>query len=257
MPLLVPSTSNPGVLSEVDVLPLLSDLANRYVPSEANDWEGGLENVLAPLIGAIGLTLLFNKLDIGGGGNTSAGNWRDLLQALRTLTSVKGIASVIPTIPSFDPLAHGQMPPEVLEHRSLLGPFLRLSTFPDAFGTISQQYFPNPSEMTREAVASASASLRGTLQNVQGTLHAVLHAIVLASPSSREAVLAYYGHVAAANTKRAAMRVDPKTVSTEGFIINLHTTLLAFAGPFTDPQFSKVRFLVPCSLTCLTNPFLD
>lgn len=39
------------------------------------------------------------------------------------------------------------------------------------------------------------------------------------------------------------MRVDPTTVSTEGFIINLHAVLLRFAEPFLDAGFTKVGSL--------------
>lgn len=53
-------------------------------------------------------------------------------------------------------------------------------------------------------------------------------------------MLSYLGHVNAANAKRAAMQVDPNTVSTHGFIINLHALLLRFAEPFMDARLSKV-----------------
>lgn len=68
----------------------------------------------------------------------------------------------------------------------------------------------------------------------------MLNNIVRAGPKPREAVLSYLGNILAANAKRAAMRVDPNTVSSEGFIINLHNVLLSFAQPFMDSQFSKV-----------------
>lgn len=42
------------------------------------------------------------------------------------------------------------------------------------------------------------------------------------------------------------MRVDPRTVSTHGFIINIHAILLGFADPFVDKDYTKVRrFFVP------------
>lgn len=68
------------------------------------------------------------------------------------------------------------------------------------------------------------------------------------SPASREAVLDYFGQVAQANVKRAAIQVDLKTVSSHGFMINLFVALLGFAGPFMDAQYSKVLAL------CLRRP---
>lgn len=117
--------------------------------------------------------------------------------------------------------------------------------------------------MVRGNIDSASASLRGTLNGVQvstllsrrfafarwtlseafaqQSLFRIFDNIVRASPTARQAVLAYLGQVATLNAKRAAMRVDPNTVSTEGFIVNLHAILLRFAEPFLDAGFTKVR----------------
>lgn len=64
--------------------------------------------------------------------------------------------------------------------------------------------------------------------------------MVRASPAARGAVLGYFGRVASLNAKRAAMRVDPNTVSSEGYIINLHAILMRFAEPFLDAGFTKV-----------------
>lgn len=117
--------------------------------------------------------------------------------------------------------------------------------------------------MGRGNVESASASLRGTLgglqvsfilqrvpnihpnlSSLQSILFQMLNNIVRAGPKPREAVLSYFGNVLKANSKRAAMRVDPNTVSSEGFIINLHSILLSFAQPFMDAQFTKVSLLM-------------
>jgi ubiquitin conjugation factor E4 B len=68
--------------------------------------------------------------------------------------------------------------------------------------------------------------------------------IVRSGPKGREAVLAYLGNTAKVNAKRAAMRVDPNTVSSHGFIINLHTILLSFAQPFMDSKYSKARWVL-------------
>ena len=86
--------------------------------------------------------------------------------------------------------------------------------------------------MTRGDIESASSSLRGTQRGVQVrlpspsylprqlcsqiTLFQILNNIVRAGLKPREAVLAYFGNVAKANAKRAAMRVEPGTMSTHG-----------------------------------------
>lgn len=73
----------------------------------------------------------------------------------------------------------------------------------------------------------------------QNSLFRIFDNIVRSSPAAREAVLAYLGQAAALNAKRAAMRVDPNTVSTERFVTNLHAILLRFAEPFMDTSFSQ------------------
>ena len=42
------------------------------------------------------------------------------------------------------------------------------------------------------------------------------------------------------NVKRGGMQVDPETVASDGFMINLQTVLLRFAEPFMDSKYSKV-----------------
>ncbi|POY75438.1 hypothetical protein BMF94_1509 [Rhodotorula taiwanensis] len=252
-PLLIPNSTPipPAYLQLGDLPALLTDLANRFTPSAANDFEGGLEDILLPLFTRWNTHLLTHKLDIGGGpanvlggGASASPSWRDILQAVQSLTEIKLIAATLPTLQGWD-LPAGQAQAPRLEYATLLGPLLRLSVFPDGAPALPQAYFPDPSVMVRGNIDSASASLRGTLNGVQQSLFRIFDNIVRASPTARQAVLAYLGQVATLNAKRAAMRVDPNTVSTEGFIVNLHAILLRFAEPFLDAGFTKIDKIDP------------
>lgn len=120
---------------------------------------------------------------------------------MQSLSEIKLVAATLPTLPGWDlPSDQGQQQAPRLEYHTLLGPLLRLSTFPDgavrpssclpfgcdpyAFGgelvrsraplpltpkkpSLPQAYFPEPSSMVRGNIDSASASLRGTLHGVQ------------------------------------------------------------------------------------------
>lgn len=281
-PLLITSSPLPptSALSSTDLPSLLQDLAARFSPSAANDFEGGLEDIVGPLINSLGLRLMTNRIDIGGGGQGGTG-WREIVGAVQSLLEVKGVAMMVPEVNNWDVSTNPRATAPALELASLLGPFLRLTTFPDTFVSvfprrvgvqkltndfqqpeIAKAYLSDPTAMGRGNVESASASLRGTLGGLQvsyaamarllvtlliadcisaqSILFQVLNNIVRAGPKPREAVLSYFGNVLKANSKRAAMRVDPNTVSSEGFIINLHSILLSFAQPFMDAQFSKV-----------------
>ena len=71
----------------------------------------------------------------------------------------------------------------------------------------------------------------------------VFNTIVRASPESREAVLQYFSRVVSLNVKRSGMQVDPNTVASDSFMINIQSILLGFAEPFMDATYSKVREL--------------
>lgn len=173
----------------------------RFTPSASNDYEGGLDEILLPLFTRWNSHLLTHKLDIGGGPAASANatpTWRDILQAVQSLSEIKLVAATLPTLPGWDlPSDQGQQQAPRLEYHTLLGPLLRLSTFPDGAvrppapfprpcsrkrtcsltrsillaycqkPSLPHAYFPEPSSMVRGNIDSASASLRGTLHGVQ------------------------------------------------------------------------------------------
>lgn len=140
-PLFIPQSQlpQPVPLQASDLPSLLTDLAIRYTPSETNDGDSGLDEILLPLLQRWGSILLHNKLDIGGGGNLANTNgigWRDILLALQNLTEVKPIAKLMPELRGWNPLRESErgaveVKAEEFEYRALWGPWLRLSSFPD------------------------------------------------------------------------------------------------------------------------------
>ncbi|GAA6010598.1 hypothetical protein JCM11491_002989 [Sporobolomyces phaffii] len=255
-PLLIPQSQlpQPVPLQSSDLPSLLTDLSLRFTPSEANDGESGLDEILLPLLQRWGSVLLLNKLDIGGGGNLANTNglgWRDILLAIQNLTEVKPIAKLMTELRGWNPLKESEggagveVKAEEFEYRALWGPWLRLSSFPDGATALPQAYFPEPTSMGQGNIQSASTSLRGTLAGLQTLLFRILSNLVRSSPSSRESVLEFFASVAKLNAKRAAMRVDPHTVSTEGFIVNLHTVLLGLCEPFLDAGLTKIDKIDP------------
>lgn len=111
----------------------MHDLSVRFVPSATNDFEAGLEEIIGPLINKLGLALVTNRTDIGGGGQSSGPGWRDAVLAVQNLAENKGVATMLPEVRNWDVSSDPRATPPALEMASLLGPFLRLSTFPDAF----------------------------------------------------------------------------------------------------------------------------
>lgn len=120
-------------LQPTDLSALMYDLSTRFVPSASNDYEAGLEDIIGPLINKLAIHLLTSRSDIGGGGQGTPPSWRDAMQAIQSLSEVKGAALMMPEIKNWDVSADPRATAPALEMASLLGPFLRLSTFPDAF----------------------------------------------------------------------------------------------------------------------------
>ncbi|GAA5820843.1 hypothetical protein JCM11251_001840 [Rhodosporidiobolus azoricus] len=257
-PLLLPSLPLPQILaqqniSSSDAASILQDLAARYVPSEANDHESGLESILVPLLSSWNAFLLANKVDIGSTGGISGPNagalsgvgWREILNAWQNLCEVKPVAGFLPTVEGFDPTVQAGVGAEMIEYRGLLGPVTRMGAYPDGAPALAQAYFPSPSDMGRGNIDSATASLRGVLNGVQTTLFRIHDLLVRSSPTARISLLSYLARIASLNGKRAAMRVDPATVSSEAFVGNLHAVLLRLCEPFMDPGFTKIDKIDP------------
>lgn len=99
-----------------------------------------------------------------------------------------------------------------------------------------------------------SRSLRYPAPFIQQSTFNILNAIVRSStatatpppnpspgPAPRESVLNYFARVIQLNTKRSGSHVDPTTVASDGFMVNLLAVLLHFSDPFLDAKFTKVR----------------
>ncbi|KAM0790391.1 hypothetical protein ACM66B_003273 [Microbotryomycetes sp. NB124-2] len=241
-PLFNPSAKRPKtmLLQSSDAGAFISDLAARYTSTDGDDSEPGLESILEPLVNGLAMRLLTQRIGLDATAQADGASWRDLIGALQQLTEVKAAASALTSMRSWNVTRDERITAPALELAFALGPFLRLGMFPETFPSIAQGYFPEPTKMGRGNVESATASLQNTLSSLQGILFAILNNIVRSGATAREAVLSFLASTAQLNAKRAAMRVDPATVSSHSFILNLHTILLSFAKPFLDPSHSKI-----------------
>ena len=68
---------------------------------------------------------------------------------------------------------------------------------------------------------------------IQITLHAAVKNILVAGTEPRDRVLEYISETIVKNEKRAAMQIDPKLVSSDGFMLNLVSLCLKLCEPFT------------------------
>ncbi|EEY19687.1 ubiquitin conjugation factor E4 [Verticillium alfalfae VaMs.102] len=126
--------------------------------------------------------------------------------------------------------------PEV-ERKTILGPFFRLSPLQSE---VSLTYFPNPRSLDKGRAAQSQDALRAILRVYQDELFAIANAFIRADSDTRNRMLDWCALGVNTNHKRRAIQVDPREVSSDGFMVNLTVILDRFCSPFMDTTFSKV-----------------
>ncbi|ESK87147.1 ubiquitin fusion degradation protein [Moniliophthora roreri MCA 2997] len=232
-PLLSSPADAPNKLSPSDIEQFLQDLAYRFEP------DNEIDGVLGPVVqGLLFHPSLFRPEGLAGGD----ASWRGIVSGLEALVSVKAIAVMITRMPEWNP---DHATAANIEALSLMGPLCRLGVFAREWPGIAKTYFSEPEKQTRGDLESTYASLRGTLKSLQNSLFQIFNTLVRASPESREGVLQYFARIISLNHKRAGMQVDPATVSSDGFMVNIQTVLYRFCEPFMDANFTKVDRIDP------------
>ncbi|WVQ80243.1 hypothetical protein IAT38_002348 [Cryptococcus sp. DSM 104549] len=220
-----------GVLSSNDLLPFLQDIAAGFSGET-------LADVITPT-----LSLFFQEwYKITPTPDIMGSDWRRYLGAVGLLVQVKPIAALLPTLPVW--VAPNVVAPK-LEWQSLLGPLTRLSVFPREFPEIWKTYFANPTDRKKDDIDANKSNLRYTLGGLHTSLFNIYNAVVRASPESREGVLDFFSLVIRLNEKRAGMRVDPRAVSSDGYMANLQVVLIKLFEPVMDATFSKIDKVDP------------
>ncbi|KAG4304130.1 hypothetical protein PORY_002494 [Pneumocystis oryctolagi] len=124
-----------------------------------------------------------------------------------------------------------------IEYISILGPYLRLTPMQ---AKISELYFSNASQRFQTDISGSINSLRLTMRTLQNQLFFIINTIIRTSPECKERVLEYFARVLELNKKRKALHVDPKTISTDGYIVNITHIINAFSEPFIDVNYVKI-----------------
>ncbi|GAB1520772.1 Ubiquitin conjugation factor E4 [Rhizoctonia solani] len=207
-----------------DVEAFIGDLAKRFA-------DDGIDEIFGPII-----TMVIGALPAEGLGSGGS-EWRAVVGALEALVSDKNVAMTFPRLPNWLP---EHVTPHEVEFASLLGPLARMGIFGREWPALAQSYYPEPDKRTSQNAEAVDTTLRATLVNLQQSLFLVFNAIVRASADSRERVLKYFSTVLNINVKRAGAHVDPRTVASDAFMINLQAALLRFAEPFLDAKYSKI-----------------
>ena len=124
-----------------------------------------------------------------------------------------------------------------LETDTLLGPFFQISPLQAA---VTTNYFSSPKTQDKGNISNSQNALRLTLRTHQTDLLDIVNHIIKTSKDAREKMLDWFAKCVNVNHKRRAMQVDQKTVSSDGFMINVTVCLDQLCEPFMDATFSKI-----------------
>lgn len=124
-----------------------------------------------------------------------------------------------------------------IEKNTILGPFFRISPLQPEVTTV---YFAGPRTMDKGRIQTSQSALQMTLGAHQTDLRTIINAFIRASPQTRNKVLDWFAYIMNVNHKRRAIQVDPREVSSDGFMINVTVILDYLCEPFMDSTFSKV-----------------
>ncbi|SNX83910.1 related to UFD2 - ubiquitin fusion degradation protein [Melanopsichium pennsylvanicum] len=163
--------------------------------------------------------------------------WRPYVNAIVESVELKPIASMLAHLANFDP---PNTTGSRIELDSLFGPVLRLSSFPDAYPSITRHYFANASSQNPQETDSNFRSIQSTMDIVHTLNFRIFNAIVRSGAAAREKVLSYWARACALNAKRGAMQVRQELVASDGYMVNLYEMLLRFADPFMDAGLTKI-----------------
>ena len=157
-----------------------------------------------------------------------------MTKALRNLVRYPPVANAIVQSPLFLP---NNVPAATIEVETLLGPFFQISPLQ---GDVTTNYFSSPKTRDKAYILNSQRALRMTLQTHQTDLLDIVNHIIKTGKEARDKMLDWFAQCVNVNHKRRAMRVDKKTVSSDGFMINITVCLDQLCEPFMDATFSKV-----------------
>lgn len=124
-----------------------------------------------------------------------------------------------------------------IEKQTILGPFFRISPLQTE---VTRVYFAGPRTMDKGRVRNAQNALQMTLAAHQADLRSIINALVRAGAEAKNKVLDWFAYAMNVNHKRRAIQVDPRDVSSDGFMMNVTVILDCLCEPFMDGTFSKV-----------------
>ncbi|KAG1077575.1 hypothetical protein G6F42_024753 [Rhizopus arrhizus] len=115
----------------------------------------GLELILGPALAAMSGELRLQNI---------LGECKTSIQSVSYLCENKAVAAMMTELPEFNP---SNTTARNIEDVSLLGPFFKLSVYPDSAPKVAESYFQNSENRNAADLESCKNGLRGSVQNIQ------------------------------------------------------------------------------------------
>lgn len=161
------------------------------------------------------------------------GDYKPYMLVLRVFIRFPPLVAALVQSETFLP---AEIEAQDIETQTFLGPFFRLSPMQ---GDVALNYFSGSAASDKGLIANAQRAVRMTLQTHQEELLDVVNAFIK-NKESREKMLDWFALTVNKNHKRRAIQVDNKTVSSDGFMVNVTIILDRLCEPFMDATFSKI-----------------
>ncbi len=161
------------------------------------------------------------------------GDYRPYMLILRVFIRFPALVSALGQSETFLP---AEIEAQDIETKTFLGPFFRLSPMQSE---VAMNYFSGSAGTDQGLITNAQRAVRMTLQTHQEELLDITNAFIK-NKETREKMLDWFALTVNKNHKRRAMQVDGKTVSSDGFMVNVTVILDRLCEPFMDATFSKI-----------------
>lgn len=158
--------------------------------------------------------------------------YRGIFDVFSHVLGNKAVAENISLLESFNPPGVAVAD---IETKTILGPFFKTSPIDLSQSLVN---FADPMRPSQREINDLSSGVRLELKVVLDQLFFISDKIIRSS--SRSAFLAWLGNIIDLNHKRLAFQIQPNSVSSDGFMLNITSTLIRFCVPFADVSGSKI-----------------
>lgn len=161
------------------------------------------------------------------------------LMIFKTFIDIKPVAAIFSQIDGFSP-------PDAnncldYEHKTLLGPLLRLSPLVDE---ISTSYFGanfNFEHANYHLVKSTYDSITVEYKLVIDQLFDIVNKLIRGSSETRELLMQWFAHLINLSHLRTGSHADPTKLPSDGITFNISVILIRLSAPFLEyPTYSKI-----------------